>query len=107
VSAGITLANLSGLNYPTSPVKGVLSFFSLDTTLLKQEAVTVQPGHTATLSMSGLEFSGPVIGAVSFDSSPALTVSSLQLFSPTTGITRVELYPQSPVFPDNPVFPAP
>jgi hypothetical protein len=106
--AGIAVSNLSGLNFPNGPCKAVLSFYS-DTeaaTLLKQEVVTIEPGQTATLSMSGLDFSGEIIGTVSFDSSAALTVSSLQVFDATTGTTRVALYPSSPVFPTSPVFPA-
>ncbi len=99
VSAGITVANL---DFPSSPVHGTLSFYSADTTLLKQVTVTIEPGHTATLSMSGSEFSGPVIGTVSFDSSTAMTTSSLQTFSTATGITSKVLYPNSPVF--SPIF---
>lgn len=107
ISAGITVGNLSNLNYPTSPVKAVLSFYSVaeDLTLLKQEAVMIEPSQTATLSMSGLAFNGEIIGTVSFDSSAALTVSSLQVFDITTGTTRVALYPVDPIYPNNPVFP--
>ncbi len=106
-SAGITLGNLSGLNFPNDPCKAVLSFLSVDGTVLTQQAVTVQPGQTATLSMSGATFSGPVIGTVSFDSSTALTVSSLQVFDTTTGITRVALYPIDPCFSTGAIAPAP
>jgi hypothetical protein len=92
---GITVANLGN----DGIVKATLSFISVDTTLLKQEQVTIEPGHTATLSMSGLEFSGEFIGTVSFDPSGALTVSSLQVFNVTTGITEIDIGPQEPVNP--------
>jgi len=103
--AGITLGNLSGLNFPNGPCKAVLSFYSGEGSLLKQEAVTVEPGQTATLSMSGLAFSGTVVGTVSFAPSATLTVSTLQVFDATTGITRVALYPTNPVYSTGPVFP--
>ena len=105
-SIGIAVANLSSVSDPKDSVKAVLSFFSLEGTLLKQEEVTVAPEHTATLSMSGAAFSGEVIGQVRFDPSTALTVSSLQLFDTTTQTTKVDLYPTGPLFPSGPVFPS-
>jgi hypothetical protein len=109
LSAGITVGNVSSLNSPQTPIKAELSFYSVagDLTLLKQEGVTIEPGQTATLSMSGLAFNGEIIGTVSFDSSAALAVSSLQVFDITTGTTRVALYPSNPVFPTSPIFPQP
>jgi hypothetical protein len=105
--AGITVSNLSSLSFPNGPCRAVISFYTEDGTLLKQEDVTIEPGQTATLSMSGLTFSGEIIGTVSFESSATLTVSTLQVFDTTTGITHVALYPQDPVFPTSPVFPQP
>jgi hypothetical protein len=106
-SAGITVGNLSNLNFPRGPCKGVLSFYAdnADGTLLKQETVTVEPGQTATLSVSGLFYTGEIIGTVSFESSTTSTVSSLQAFDVTTGTTRVALYPQRPIYPTNLIVP--
>ena len=49
--------------------------------------------------MSGLEFSGEFIGTESIDPSRARTVSSLQVFNVTTGITEIDIGPQEPVNP--------
>jgi hypothetical protein len=106
VSAGITVANVSPAQFPISPIKATLSFFSADNTLLKQEQVTIGPGQTASLSMSDIAFIGPVTGSVKFDSTTALTTSSLQVFKVSTGTTTVALYPQNPIFPQSPVFPS-
>ena len=61
VTAGITVANV----FPNSPIKATLSFFSaVDNSLLTTEPVTIQPGQTATLSMSDIAVSGPITGSV-------------------------------------------
>jgi len=81
------VGNLSNLSFPNGSCKAVLSFYAdnADGTLLKQETVTVEPGQTATLSMSGLSYTGEIIGTVSFELETTLNVSSLQVFHVTTG----------------------